>query len=254
MKPTAVWLIIVPCDAPFRVQFAARLLRIVFLLTAIFLSPIIFSQQLSYSADTLILKERFDKELDNRQWIIEKSASPGDKAVVQEGKLLLDTYGGVTAWLAQELQGNYLIRFKRKIIMTGAQNDRLSDCNQFWMATDPFSDKLFYRKGGFSEYDSLRMYYVGMGGNYNSTTRFRRYDGKGEKMIIGEFTDSLHLLQPNKEYLFEIICKEGHILFKVDGEIYFTYKDPQPLTHGWFAFRSTRSRQEIDDLEIWRIK
>ena len=202
--------------------------------------------------DSLIFNDDFNKARTDH-WIIEKTDSAQEKAIIENGKLLFDTYGGVTAWYKQELSGNYYIRFKRTIIMKGGKNDRVSDCNLFWMATDPLHNKLFQRKGAFNEYDSLSMYYVGMGGNYNSTTRFRKYDGKGDKKILGEFTDSPHLLQANKEYLFEIIVKNGTTQFKVDGQVYFSFTDPQLLTHGWFAFRSTRSRQEIDDLEIWRI-
>lgn len=211
------------------------------------------AQDVTFIKDSLLFRDDFDKT-PSTDWIIEQSDAAGEKVARENGKLLFDTYGGVTAWYKQELSGNYYIRFIRKIIVAGGKNDRLSDCNQFWMATDPLHNKLFQRKGAFNEYDSLSMYYVGMGGNYNTTTRFRRYDGKGDKKIVGEFTDSLHLLQANKEYLFEIIVKNGTSLFKVDGQTYFSFTDTLPLTHGWFAFRSTRSRQEIDDFEVWRIR
>jgi rhamnogalacturonan endolyase len=228
--------------------------RSVLLFLGIFIAGSAMAQSPSYTTDTLIVSDHFDHGFDSNRWIIEKSDAAEEKVAVQDGKLLLDTYGGATVWLKKELSGNYLIRFRRKIIIGNGKNDRLSDCNQFWMATDPLHNKLFQRKGAFNEYDSLSMYYVGMGGNYNTTTRFRKYDGKGEKKIIGEYTDSLHLLQPNKEYLIEIIIKDGTSTFKVDGQVYFSYKDPSPLLRGWFAFRSTRSRQEIDDLEVYRIK
>lgn len=208
--------------------------------------------QTAYKTGDIIVADHFDKSIDTNRWAIEKPSKPEEKVTVQDGKLLLDTYDGATVWLRQELKGNYLIRFRRKIIMANGKNDRLSDCNQFWMATDP-QNKFFQRKGDFNEYDSLSMYYVGMGGNYNTTTRFRRYDGKGEKKILAEYSDSSHLLQPNKEYLIEIIVKDGVSTFKVDGQVYFSFKDPAALTHGFFAFRSTRSRQEIDDFEIFRI-
>jgi hypothetical protein len=212
-----------------------------------------YAQPVSYAIESTIFKDEFNT-LDSANWIIEKSPTPGDKVIVQNGKLLLDTYGGATVWLRRQLTGNYLIRFKRKIIMENGKNDRLSDCNQFWMASDPLQHRMFKREGAFNEYDSMRMYYVGMGGNYNNTTRFRRYDGRGEKRIIGEYADSLHLLQPNKEYVIEILVKGGASEFRVDGQTWFSYTDPEPLTHGFFAFRSTRSRQEIDQIEIYLIK
>ena len=50
------------------------------------------------------------------------------------------------------------------------------------MASDPESpDDLWaragWRSGIFARCYTLRLYYVGYGGNHNRTTRFRRYDG-----------------------------------------------------------------------------
>ena len=122
------------------------------------------------------------------------------------------------------------------------------------MATDTIKNQLFKRKGAFNEYDSLSMYYVGFGGNYNTTTRFRKYNTLGEKKILGEFIDAQHLLQPNKEYIITIILLNGITQFLVDGELYFSYKDDSPLTHGYFAFRSTRSHQAISEVRIYSLK
>lgn len=214
---------------------------------------IIFIPQLCFAqAKKLIFHDDFSQPLDTSIWKIEKSNKPGDAVYTYNGKLILDTYNGVTVWLRKELRGNILIDYKRKVIMNGMKNDRLSDLNQFWMTTDPHNSNLFTRKGGFKEYDSLCMYYVGMGGNYNSTTRFRKYDGKGEKSIIAEYNDSLHLLQPNTEYHIQISMYNGEITFTVNGIVYFHYTDKDPLTHGCFGIRSTRSRQEIEEISIYQ--
>ena len=145
-----------------------------------------------------------------------------------------------------------MIEYDRGVMVNGGSNDRLSDVNQFWMATDP-QQKMFTRKGEFKEYDSLQMYYVGMGGNYNTTTRMRRYDGKGTLQIVGEYTDSAHLLKPNKTYLIAIVVKDGVSKFFVNDEEYFSFKDDKPFTEGWFAIRSTRSRQWIDNVRIYQL-
>jgi len=190
--------------------------------------------------EQLLFEDHFSTVLDTTKWFIEKQKADSEIVITKNGKLLLDTYGGATIWYKKELSGNIRISYKRKIIIAGRKNDRLSDLNQFWMATDP-KGKMFTRHGGFAEYDSLDMYYVGMGGNYNKTTRFRKYNN-GDKKIIAAFSDSLHLLQANKEYLIEITIKDGLIQFAVDGAIYFTWKDEQPFLHGYFGIRSTRSR------------
>jgi hypothetical protein len=202
--------------------------------------------------DRLLFEDGFSSALDTAHWLVEKQKADTEIVITKNGKLLMDTYGGATIWYKKELSGNIRISYKRKVIIDGGKNDRLSDLNQFWMATDP-KERMFTRNGGFAEYDSLNMYYVGMGGNYNKTTRLRKYNN-GDKKIIAEFSDSTHLLQANKEYLIEITIKDGLIQFAVDGTIYFTWKDEQPFVHGYFAIRSTRSRQEVDDVKIWQLK
>ena len=138
--------------------------------------------------------------------------------------------------------------------MANGKNDRLSDLNQFWMASDPRNNNLFTRNGIFEAYDSLKLYYVGMGGNTNSTTRFRKYEGDGNRTLLGEHTDAPHLLAANKEYFIQITIINGETRFFVDGQEYFHFKDPNPLTEGYFGFRTVQSRQLIDDFKIYAIK
>lgn len=68
--------------------------------------------------------------------------------------------------------------------MNGGKNDRISDLNQFWMANDPNNYNLFTRNGVFEAYDSLQLYYVGMGGNSNTTTQLRKYRGNGQRVLL----------------------------------------------------------------------
>ena len=166
----------------------------------------------------------------------------------------MDVDGGATVWFHQKLSGNLLIEYKRKVIIDNGKNDRLSDLNQFWMASDPGHTNLFTRSGVFSEYDSLRLYYAGMGGNANTTTRFRKYTGNGERVLYRDLTDLQHLLKPNHVYAITIIVKEGLTKFFVDGREYFSFQDPAPLQEGYFAFRTVQSRQEIDDFRVYRLK
>ncbi|MBS1512592.1 MAG: methyltransferase [Bacteroidetes bacterium] len=200
----------------------------------------------------LLFADDFSQPFLDSNWIVETTPVKGSAIYTSNGKLIMDTENGVTLWYKQPLSGNIQIEFNRTVIMDSGRNDRLSDLNQFWMATDP-QQKMFTRKGGFKEYDSLQMYYVGMGGNYNSTTRMRRYSGT-ELKIVGEFKDSVHLLQPNKTYHIKIVVQNGVSRFFVDGQLFFDYKDDHPFTSGWFALRSTKSRQEVDDIKIWQLQ
>jgi hypothetical protein len=202
----------------------------------------------------LLFKARFNDEALSDQWVVELQGGEGSRVYTRSNVLVLDTRQGVSVWLRQPLSGNYIIEFTRTVLSDGRTNDRVSDLNQFWAARDPINEDFFSgRSGAFSDYDRLQLYYVGMGGNDNKTTRFRRYDGRGGKPIIGEYTDKAHLLAPNKAYRIAIIVRGSATSFWVNGEQYFSYEDSQPLAGGFFGFRSLHSRQEIADLTIHRL-
>jgi len=213
-----------------------------------------FSQKslTDYKKDKLIFKDNF-KSL-SKDWILETPAHKNSKIQVADGKLVIDVVKGATVWYRKKLSGNYLIEYKRKVIVNGGINDRLSDLNNFWMASDPQNTNLFTRSGVLEEYDNLKLYYVGMGGNTNSTTRFRKYEGNGTRTLLQEYKDKPHLLEANKEYIVSIVCYNGETKFFIDGAEYFSFKDPEPLKEGYFGIRTTFSRQEIDDVNIYSLK
>ena len=185
-------------------------------------------------------------------YVAEYARKPGNAVGNRDGRLVMDVDGGATVWLDRPLAGNVLISFTRRVVVDGGPNDRLSDLNVFWMARDPKRANLFTRSGKFEDYDDLAMYYAGIGGNRNTTTRLRRYGG-GVRELVNEYTDDAHLLVPNRDYRVEIAVYEGCTRVRVDGNTWFTYRDPHPLRSGWFGLRTTWSRQTVDDLQIQRL-
>lgn len=200
----------------------------------------------------VLYQDRFDGP--PVQWVMEHRAGPASVVKTEGGKLVMDVNGGATAWFRQPLSGNYRITFRRTVMDAGGHNDRVSDFNMFWMARDPANANLFTRSGKFEDYDSVRMYYVGIGGNSNTTARLRRYDGKGEKRLLGEYLDAVHLLKSNHSYAVAISVLDGCTSVSLDGETIFNYRDPEPLRNGYFGFRTTQSRQEIDDFKVVRLR
>ena len=184
-------------------------------------------------------------------YVAEYARKPGNVVETRDGRLVMDVDGGATVWLARPLTGNVLISFTRRVVVDGGRNDRLSDLNVFWMARDPKRADLFTRSGKFEDYDDLTLYYAGIGGNRNTTTRLRRYGGGRE--LVAEYTDAAHLLEPNRDYRIEIAVYEGCTRVRVDGNTWFTWQDPHPLRSGWFGLRTTWSRQTVDDLKIQRL-
>ena len=205
-----------------------------------------------YSKEQLLYQDNFDNNMKN--WIVETPDSPYSNVEIKNDKLVIDVDHGATIWFKKKLSGNILIEYNRKVIMNDGHNDRLSDLNQFWMATDPRQENIFTRSGIFSEYDSLRLYYAGIGGNSNTTTRFRKYQGDGKRTLLFDFQDNEHLLQPNKTYLIQLVVYNGTTKVFVDGEKYFSFTDDEPLTEGYFGFRTVKSHQEIDDFKVYQLK
>ena len=106
----------------------------------------------------------------------------------------------------------------------------------------------------FSKYDSLRFYYACIGGNTNSTRRFRKYPNNGERTLLFDFQDKQHLLQSNENYFIQIVPYKGTTKLFVNGEQYFLFMDDEPLTVDYFDFRTVKSHQEIDNFKVYSLK
>jgi len=157
-------------------------------------------------------------------------------------------------WLHDPLQAPVTISYVATVLSAG----RVSDLNCFWMATDPARPENLFeaghqRDGKFATYDSLLTYYVGYGGNNNTTTRFRRYDGSGARPLLPEHDrkEPAALLEAGRAYRIEItVTEDGRTTWAGDGAIWFDYQDPEPLREGWFGFRTVWSRIEISDFSV----
>ncbi len=199
---------------------------------------------------TRLFSEDFSGDLS--QWVVEQQ--PGGTVKIADNKMVIDDKGGCTVWFKERLEAPVVITCE----VTVTPASRVSDMNFFWMATDPqHPEDLFTegrpRNGLFGTYDSLRTYYVGYGGNDNTTTRFRRYDGTGARPLLPENDLSSHrfLLEPNHHYEIMLIAAFGHAQFVRDGKVIFDFADPEPLTSGWFAFRTVNSHIEINSFAVF---
>lgn len=211
------------------------------------------AQQKEISGEKLIFSENFTEKLNKKRWVPETEPVGKFSVYTKNGKLIMDTAGGVTVWFNQKLEGNVRIEYDWKVLVDSGRNDRLSDLNQFWLASDPKNNNLFTRSGKFESYDSLALYYVGFGGNTNTTTRFRKYDGNGQKPLLQEYLDSLHLLKPNYNYHITITVMNGKTTFSVDGKMFFDWIDPNPLASGYFGFRSTSAHHAVSSFRVYRL-
>ena len=165
------------------------------------------------------------------------------------------TSAGLTLWWCQPMTVPFTIDYEAMVVKRDS-SDRLSDLNCFWLATDPgvadgnVMTRLAERDGVFARASSLQLYYVGYGGNWNTTTRFRRYNGRPQPPLLAEFTDSAHLLHPNKWYRIRIEATRVRTRYYINEELLFEYADPQPLVRGWFGFRTTWSHCRLRNFRV----
>jgi hypothetical protein len=201
-----------------------------------------------------------DEFADLARWQIEQR--PGGTVAARDGALVIDDAEGCTVWFRPALEAPVIITYDAVVVDGGGAHDRVSDLKCFWMATDPAApggDVLATSArstGALAEYDALRLYYVGAGGNANTTTRFRRYTGTGERPLLPEhdLRDRRFLLRGNQTYHVILLAAEGRVQYLRDGVVFFDYADPQPLTTGRFGFRTVHSRIELRHFRVWRAR
>ena len=187
----------------------------------------------------------------NKYWRVESEASDY-QVTFHHDTCEIVAPKGLTLWRKQPFTANTTVEYDAMVM-----NDRLSDLNFFWLASDPQEKDIWtradWRSGVFLRCYTLQMYYLGYGGNHNTTTRFRRYTGDGRGVddaahrpaILKEYTDADHLLKPNHWYHIKIESLYGRMRCYIDDELIVDYLDPQPLQSGWFGFRTTLSRTRI---------
>ncbi len=189
-------------------------------------------------------------------WAVEQM--PGGSVRARNGALEIQDAAGATVWLREKLTAPVEITYEATVVVAGDPTDRLSDLNCFWMASDPRSPgespfaPSHARSGKFSDYDSLLTYYVGYGGNNNSTTRFRRYDATPARPLLPEhdLNSPPFLLTANHPYRIRLVARDGVAEYWRDGEKIFTFRDAAPLVSGWFALRTVRSHLVIRNLQV----
>ena len=203
----------------------------------------------------VLFRDDFRSGLD--QWVSELE-KPG-KISAEKGTLDLDVPAGCTLWFKPLLTGPVMIEYQATVIKAGGVNDRVSDLNCFWMAQDKRSPPDLFatpRTGLFGDYDQLLCYYVGLGGNGNTTTRFRRYIGeKNDRPLLPEndLRAAADLLVPNVTQTLRAVACGSLIQFYRDGHRLFELNDPAPYTNGRFAFRTVDSHIQFSSFSVYRL-
>lgn len=189
-----------------------------------------------------------------KRYILE-ATSADTQLIVRGDTAELYSPEGATLWLDTLLAGDSIVvEYEAQVVVKDSKRDRLSDLNCFFMASEKDGSSVLSkadeRQGIFANCYSMQLYYVGYGGNWNTTTRMRRYDGQGTPPIAAEYTDELHLLKANRWYKVRLSLIGNVFTYDMDGERLFTYHDVAPLRQGHFGFRTTKSHTMIRHVTI----
>ncbi|WP_293876344.1 MULTISPECIES: DUF6250 domain-containing protein [unclassified Sphingomonas] len=189
-------------------------------------------------------------------WRIE-AESPDARVSTRDGVIDIDTPKGLTLWWRRPIAAPVTISFEAMAVAAGGANDTVSDLNAFWMASDADGGSVLAhpRSGAFAAYDDLRTYYVGIGGNRNTTTRFRRYIGQpGNRPLLREHDlgAPADMLRPNVWTRIRLIADGRTVAVERDGRRVFTLADPQPYVRGHWGLRTTWSHLRIRRVAVTR--
>lgn len=207
---------------------------------------------LAATAQTADPQSTLSKKTFSKYWKVESESKDYGLRFLGD-TLEISVPEGLTLWRDRKYHAPLTIEFDAMVVVEN-DGDRLSDLNCFWMATDPASPSDFWKnsagRGKFVNCYGMQLYYLGYGGNHNTTTRFRRYDGDARGIddashrpaIITEYTDAAHLLEANKWYHVKITADGFRTQYFINGERIVDYRDPQGLKEGYFGFRTTKSR------------
>lgn len=222
------------------------------------------------------------------RWRLE-AQDPRAQAQAEGGVLDVQTPAGLSLWWRDELRGDFELRFTATALpapatagavlgspgTTGPLAGRISDLNLFWHATEADGREPQPRDGAFARYDTLRAYYAGIGANGNTTTRLRHYDGSGTRILLQGWADGTEAtpqdrhgpmtpatrLVAGQPVLLRLLSRTPTAADPVHGRLFlgaqelFQLAQDVPTSHlqrGWFAFRTTASRWQLRDFEIWR--
>jgi hypothetical protein len=217
-------------------------------------AALLIAADLPYRVGAVLHNDDFSS---TENWVSELE-KPG-LVEARDGFLNVDVPAGATIWFRQELTGPVMIEYEATVLKAGGPNDRVSDLNCFWMANDSRSPGDLFatpRSGRFADYNRLLTYYVGQGGNDNTTTRFRRYIGRQDNRPLlpeHDLRAAEFLLQPNVSQKIQLVAFQNRIQYLLDGVMIFDFTDPEPYTRGYFAFRTTDSHLRLRHFRVYGL-
>jgi len=213
-----------------------------------------------YAKNNQLIQDDFGPQ-SRHNWLVEAEEQLNLQDMLVDGNMEIDVSKGATVWHKNKLGGNVLIEYEATVVDEGGENDRSSDFNCFWMASDPNNPEDFFansdwRGGIFWNYYILNLYYVGLGGHDNTKTRFRKYNGSADPQpkVIREYSQTPYLIEANKKNKVQIIHFDGLIQYFFNGIKLFELEEEKPYSEGYFGFRTVNNHMRIHSFKVFSLK
>ena len=212
--------------------------------------------QLISEQGTLVYSDDFDQDM--QQWVVEKTDKT--QVTIIDEALDMDDAAGVTVWFKHPVTTPSVIEFNGTVVVNGGPNDRGTDLNFFWMASEPGSSDFFakstWRGGDMRKYDPMQLYYIGYGANENATTRYRRYPGDGTRPLLPEYDvkDKQFMNVPNEATNIKIVSLDDVTLIYSNNNLLYQIHDNDQFKSGMFGFRTWKSHLRADDFKVYQLK
>ena len=259
-----------------------------------------------WRAGPLLAADGFDDASSLEEWVLQVQppvtpGNPAGRVTVADGRLDLFLPGvGATAWYAEPFEGPVAVSYRVTLPSASTDLPRIQprDVNTFVHATAPpplAPGELLTAErftGWFPTYHPIHAYYTSTGGGGNTTTRMRVYprallpknpaEPFGEPLahvaLIGRDGDEAFLLEPDRDFLVQIVAADGLVQYSVDRRVVYEIRPGEPLTvqdadgdestihaaayddavpvhdRGHVGLRAVMTHQRIDDFRVWRLE
>ena len=199
----------------------------------------------------VVIDEDFSKGMDN--WWVEG----GKKVWVEDRKLYMeadspDIPGGhvCTAWCKTPISGDVVIQYDAHVLSSSIDANNI---NFFFHYSDPSGTSLFETRadrstGDYKRYHSLNGYIVTFLNDFRNESGTYP-DGTTKARVRIRRCPGFELLnecyrgkcQKGTSYHLTIAKQSNEISFRVNGEVFLTTFDPNPLSDGIIGLRSFRT-------------
>jgi hypothetical protein len=221
------------------------------------------SQMIKEGQENILFVEDFSQDMNN--WWVEGR----DQVWIQDGHLYVNAVRSkkrelnvCTVWCKFEFKGDVRIEFDAHVI---SSPENVNNINFFLFYSDPNGASMYETRrrrssGKYKLYHQLNGYIftflndvIGKGGKYSdgsSKARFRVRRCPGFRLIKENFG---YHCRKGDTYRITIIRKGNKLTYAVDGKVYLSVADNEPLKGGLIGLRTFSTFLWWDNITVWKL-